>query len=127
MAFTFSHRSRRHLAEVHTDLERVMVEAIRTSPLDFAITEGRRSLAEQRALVAAGASQTLKSRHLDGKAVDVAVILGGRTRWDWPLYVKLADHILATAQRMGVALRWGGHWKSFRDGPHFELDRKVYP
>ena len=33
----------------------------------------------------------------------------------------------AAAKPKGVALIWGGDWPRLRDGPHFELDRKVYP
>lgn len=33
----------------------------------------------------------------------------------------------AAAKELGVLIVWGGDWTSFRDGPHFELDRKAYP
>jgi peptidoglycan L-alanyl-D-glutamate endopeptidase CwlK len=33
----------------------------------------------------------------------------------------------AAAAEEGVALVWGGDWKTFRDGPHFELSRTRYP
>jgi len=35
--------------------------------------------------------------------------------------------VKAAAKAEGVTLVWGGDWKGFPDGPHFELDRKVYP
>jgi hypothetical protein len=35
--------------------------------------------------------------------------------------------VKAAAEELGVALDWGGDWKKFKDGPHFELDRNVYP
>ena len=30
------------------------------------------------------------------------------------------------ARKEGVPSVWGGDWKTFKDGPHFELDRRVY-
>jgi peptidoglycan L-alanyl-D-glutamate endopeptidase CwlK len=91
------------------------------------VTEGLRTKERQRQLVAAGASRTMNSRHLTGHAVDVAALVGGKVRWDWPLYAVIAEHMKAAARELGVAIVWGGDWKSFRDGPHVELDRKRYP
>jgi peptidoglycan L-alanyl-D-glutamate endopeptidase CwlK len=125
--FKFSARSLRNLQGVHPDLVRVMHRAIATSPLDFMVTEGLRTEARQRQLVAAGASRTMNSRHLTGHAVDVAVLIGREVRWDWPLYSQLAVAIKAAAATEGVAITWGGDWPRFRDGPHYELDRRVYP
>jgi peptidoglycan L-alanyl-D-glutamate endopeptidase CwlK len=104
-----------------------MHRAIATSPLDFLITEGLRTEARQRELVAAGASKTMRSRHLTGHAVDVAVLIGREVRWDWPLYAQLSQTVKAAATAEGVAITWGGDWPRFRDGPHYELRRAEYP
>lgn len=120
-------RSRARLAGVHPALVAVVEEAARTSPVPFIITEGRRTPERQAALVRAGASRTLNSRHLTGHAVDVAARVEGRIRWDWPLYPRIAAAFKAAAQAQGVALVWGGDWPRLRDGPHFELDRKAFP
>ena len=122
-----SERWRARLKGVHPDLVGVIEEASGVSPIDFMVTEGLRTAARQAALVKAGASRTLNSRHLTGHAVDVAAVVDGVIRWDWPLYPRIAEAIKATAKRRGVAIVWGGEWRSLRDGPHFELDRKVYP
>lgn len=127
MIFEFSKRSNDRLIGVHPDLQRVMRRAISQSPVDFVITEGVRSKAKQAQLVAAGASQTMNSRHLTGHAVDVAAFVGKDVRWDWPLYAQIAKVVKAVAAEINVPIVWGGDWKSFRDGPHFELDRKRYP
>jgi hypothetical protein len=79
------------------------------------------------ALVRAGASRTKRSRHLTGHAVDVAALVEGQVRWDWPLYPRIAAAFKAAAVRQGTAIVWGGDWIRLRDGPHFELDRKVFP
>ncbi|KXX64192.1 M15 family metallopeptidase [Marichromatium gracile] len=125
--FRFSNRSERALADLHPDLIRVARRALELTEVDFVVTEGRRSEARQRALVAAGASRTLRSRHLTGHAIDVAAWIDGGVRWDWPLYPRIAAAFKAAAAELGVAIRWGGDWPRFRDGPHFELDRAVYP
>jgi len=127
MSHALSERSRARLKGVHPALVGVIEAAILTSPIDFMVTEGLRSQARQAALVRAGASRTLKSRHLTGHAVDVAALVDGAIRWDWPLYPRLAAHIKATAAARGVPIIWGGDWPRLRDGPHFELDRSVFP
>ena len=125
--FRFSLRSQRNLKQVHPDLVKVMSMAIITSPLDFAITEGYRTADRQKELVDAGASMTMNSRHLTGHAVDVAVFIGREVRWDWPLYERLAEHIKATAQKLVIPIEWGGDWKKFKDGPHYQLPWERYP
>jgi len=120
-------RSRARLAGVHPALVAVVEQAAQTSPVPFIITEGRRTPERQAALVRAGASRTLNSRHLTGHAVDVAARVEGRIRWDWPLYPRIAAAFKAAAQAQGVALVWGGDWPRLRDGPHFELDRRAFP
>ncbi|WP_269514320.1 M15 family metallopeptidase [Brevundimonas subvibrioides] len=127
MSFRLSSRSHARLKGVHPALVGIVEAAILTSPIDFMVTEGMRSPARQAALVKAGASRTLNSRHITGHAVDLAAVVEGQIRWDWPLYPRIAAHIKATAMTRGVALVWGGDWPRLRDGPHFELDRKVFP
>lgn len=120
-----SSRDMQRLAGVHPDLVRVISRA--RASADFIVTEGLRTEARQRQLVAAGASQTMHSRHLTGHAVDVAALVDGAVRWDWPLYDRLALVLKRAAVEEEVAIIWGGDWPKFRDGPHFELDRRRYP
>lgn len=119
-------RSERNLKGVHPDLVKVVHRAMKTAPGTFIITEGLRTLARQRQLLAAGASTTLKSRHLTGHAVDVAALVNGKVRWDWPLYARIATVMKDAANDLGVPIEWGGDWKKFKDGPHFQLPWKVY-
>ncbi len=127
MAYAFGARSLARLNGVHPDLVKVMKRAIGCSTLDFAIIEGKRTLATQKKYFAAGATRTMNSRHLTGHAVDVAPYVGGKIRWDWPLYHQLAKVIDKAAEEEGVKITWGGRWVSFRDGPHWELPWKSYP
>jgi len=123
----YSSRSKKNLAGVHPDLRRVIDRALQESPLDFIVIEGVRSEARQRQLVASGASQTMNSRHLTGHAVDLLPIGSNGAEFAWPLYHKLGPAVEAAAKAEGVAITWGGRWSKFRDGPHFELKRDVYP
>lgn len=127
MAFNLSLRSRMRLRGVHPDLVRVVERALNITEVDFTVTEGLRTAARQKELVAAGASQTMKSRHLTGHAVDLAALVAGQVRWDWPLYEKIAYAMKEAAIDLNVPVVWGGDWKTLKDGPHFELDRKYYP
>ena len=127
MGYAFSSRSLQRLEGVHPRLVALAREAIALSPVDFMVTEGLRSRARQAALVKAGASRTSRSRHLTGHAIDVAALVDGQVRWDWPLYPRIAAAFKAAAARQGTAIVWGGDWPTLRDGPHFELDRKAFP
>lgn len=127
MGFRLSERSMKRLVGVHPRLVALAREAIALSPVDFMITEGLRTKARQLALLRAGASRTKHSRHLTGHAIDVAAMVDGQVRWDWPLYPRIAAAFKAAAVRQGTAIVWGGDWPRLRDGPHFELDRQVFP
>lgn len=127
MAYAFGLRSRMNLRGVHKDLVAVAELALKYSPHDFTITEGLRSKARQKELVAAGASKTMNSRHITGHAIDFAVLVGGKVRWDWQLYPPVADAFKRAASELGVKIIWGGDWVRFRDGPHIELNRVAYP
>jgi peptidoglycan L-alanyl-D-glutamate endopeptidase CwlK len=115
------------LVGVHPDLIRVVRHAARDTPLPFTITCGVRTAAEQRKLVASGASQTMRSRHLTGHAVDLAALVDGKVAWDWPLYHRLAVVMKQAAAFEKVPIEWGGDWRSFPDGPHFQLPWAQYP
>ena len=125
--FSFGAKSKERLKGVHPDLVRVIEEAIKESPYDFFITQGLRTLEQQQALFNAGKSQTMRSRHLSGHAVDIAVIDNGTVTWDFDKYKAVADHIKAVAKLNDIPINWGGDWRSFKDGPHFELNKSVYP
>lgn len=123
----YSARSLKSLNGIHPDLRRVVDRALQDSPVDFIAIEGVRSEARQRELVASGASKTMNSRHLTGHAVDLLPIGPNGPEFAWPLYNKLGPAVEAAAAAEGVAITWGGRWSKFRDGPHFELKRDVYP
>jgi len=127
MSFTFSERSLRNLKEVHQDLQCLMHEAIKITPIDFGVIEGLRTVSRQKQLLKAGATTTMRSRHLTGHAVDVAVFVNGKIQWDWPLYESLSVYIKETAQKINVPIEWGGDWKTFKDGPHYQLPWQKYP
>ncbi len=116
---------RNKLAGVHPDLVRVINLGYQKSPIKFLITEGIRTKERQAQLVKAGASKTMKSRHLTGHAVDVAAIVDNEIRWDWPLYKTISQAVKAASMELGIPVEWGGDWK-FKDGPHFQLPWVKY-
>ena len=125
--FVLGKGSKAKLQGVHPDLVRVVELAITKTKVDFRVLEGLRTVARQRQLLAAGASRTMKSRHITGHAVDLGALVGGTVRWDWPLYHELARAMKEAAAELGVPLEWGGDWRTFKDGPHFQLPFKAYP
>lgn len=126
--FALGERDEERLAGLHSDLVRVVRRAAATAPMRFAVLEGLRSFDRQRELVARGASKTMNSRHLTGHAVDLAPLgPDGKVSWDWPLYHRLAPAVKEAAKAEGVPIEWGGDWRRFKDGPHWQLPWGAYP
>lgn len=115
MAFKLSKRSLSRLEGVHPDLVAVVKRSIELTKIDFGVTCGLRTLEEQKELVAKGASQTMKSKHLrqgDGysHAVDVVAYLGSRISWENNLYDDICDAMAIAAREVGCAIKWGAAW-----------------
>jgi peptidoglycan LD-endopeptidase CwlK len=147
--FKLSQRSLDTLEGVNPYLVGVVKRAIEITKVDFGVIEGLRTPERQRDLVQAGASQTMFSKHIQGKAVDLMAYIGPRASWELNLYDDIADAMKRAAQELQVPILWGGAWnvsdirdwegtmqeamnhyidvrraqgrKPFIDGPHFEL------
>jgi peptidoglycan LD-endopeptidase CwlK len=147
--FKLSKRSLDRLQGVDERMVEVVKYAIEVTTIDFAVTEGLRTVQRQRELVAKGASQTMNSKHIDGLAVDLVAYIGDRISWELNLYDNIADAMKIAAIDVGVPIRWGGAWqindirewdgtmqdamdqyvaqrraqgrRPFIDGPHFEI------
>jgi peptidoglycan L-alanyl-D-glutamate endopeptidase CwlK len=124
--------SEKFLIGVHPDLVKVMREARKR--VDFRVYEGLRTVEEQRKFFRQGSTKIdpdnpkhPKGRHLTGHAVDIIPLVNGKGRFDWPLYHAIAPVIKQVAKEHGVDIVWGGDWKKFPDGPHFELSYTKYP
>lgn len=149
MSYTLSSKSLSKLEGVNESLQRCVKKAIELTKVDFGVICGMRTLKEQQDLVAKGASQSLKSKHLEGLATDLMAYLGGRASWELNLYDDIADAMKEAAKLENVGIRWGAAWhiddirswdgtmeaamnayvdlrrgqgrRPFIDGPHFEL------
>ena len=146
--FTLSEKSLSKLEGVNQLLVDVVKLAIQFSRIDFTVTEGLRSKERQVQLVAEGRSRTLNSKHITGKAVDLAAIVDGKISWKFEHYIEIAIAMKKAAKMLGVEVTWGAVWdmpinevidlrtepakyaKRFSkasnrsplvDGPHFEL------
>lgn len=147
--FELSQRSLSRLEGVDNRLVKIVCRAIKITDTDFGVVQGLRTLEEQKALVEKGASQTMKSKHLDGIAVDLMAYVGGRGCWELSVYDNIAEAMQQAATEEGVAMRWGAAWnisdirawdgtmeeamnhyvdtrrsegrRPFIDAPHFEL------
>ena len=126
-------RDRDRLDGVHPDLVRVVEHVAKHGSRRFTVIEGTRTKARQAKMVARGASKTMNSRHIPaangyGHAVDLAPVdEQGKVSWAWPDYYPLAAEIKASAKACGVPIEWGGDWRSFKDGPHWQLPWRQYP
>lgn len=127
MAYQLGAKSLARLNGVHPDLVKVVKRAIGISEVDFTVLEGLRTLTRQKQLLAAGATKTLNSRHLTGHAVDLGALIAGSVRWDWPLYYKIASAMKQAAAELKIPVEWGGDWRTFKDGPHWQLPFANYP
>lgn len=149
MAFKLSQRSLGRLEGVKPELVDVVKRAIELTTVDFGVTEGVRTVERQKELVEKGASQTMKSKHITGDAVDLMAYIGGKGCWELNVYDEVADAMKAAAKELDVKIKWGAAWsvdclndwegtseeamnsyvdlrrsqgrRPFIDGPHFEL------
>jgi peptidoglycan L-alanyl-D-glutamate endopeptidase CwlK len=122
---SFGTRSTERLLTCDPKIQRVLYEAIKH--YDFSVVWGHRGQKAQDKAFALGHSKLKwpNSNHngMPSRAVDVVPYPDGFKNDDTEFYV-MATYILAAAAQEGVKLKWGGHWKSFRDLAHFELDRE---
>lgn len=115
MAFKLSQRSLSKLEGVHPKLVAVVKRAIETTDVDFGVTYGVRTLAEQERLVAEGRSQTMKSKHLiqpDGysHAVDLVAYFGSSVSWELNVYDNICDAMARAAEEEELPVKWGAAW-----------------
>ncbi len=121
------------LEGVHPDLVKMVQRAAQITEQPFVVLEGVRTVERQRRLYAKGASKTMNSRHIPGKngyghAVDLGALDEyGQVSWSWPLYYKIADAMKQAAKELDIPVEWGGDWRKFKDGPHYQLPWKQYP
>lgn len=116
-------RDRTRLVGVHPTLVRIVERARQAEP--FFVIEGLRTLARQQQLLSEGRSRTLQSRHLTGHAVDLAPM-----PLDWEnkaAFRSVAAAMQQAADELRARIRWGGSFRGFFDGPHFELDARDFP
>jgi len=85
-----------------------------------------RTKERQRELFAKGLSKTMNSRHLVGLAVDFAPLIDGDVTWKTPAFLPVIKAFKTASAELKIPIVSGGDWKTFRDFPHIELDRKVY-
>ena len=114
----FSERSKEHLSEIHPDLYHVVILARQLSEVPFEITDGLRTLEEQRHYYDTGKSKTMKSKHLTGLAVDVVPI---PVVWEPEAFYPIAIAMKQASDILDIPIVWGGDWRTFKDYPHFEL------
>lgn len=128
-----SSRDLKRLEGVHPDLVRVVTRAAEITDVPFMVVEGLRSRERQAQLLKERKSTTMNSRHLTGHAVDLVPLADTdgdgdiEISWRWQDYFRLAPVIKAVAVELGIALEWGGDWRDFKDGPHWQLPWKLYP
>ena len=132
MGYKLGTKSLSNLKGVHPDLVKVVKRAIELTECDFTVTEGLRTKERQAQLLKEKKTTTMNSRHLTGHAVDLAAWVipegsdKGTVSWDWKYYEQIADAMKKAALELKIPIEWGGDWKTFKDGPHFQLPFKQY-
>ena len=110
MTFKLSQRSLDKMEGVDSTLVEVVKEAIGLTKVDFGVTFGLRTLEQQKELYDSGRSQTMKSKHLDGRAVDLVAYFGSDVSWELNVYDDICDAMAEAARRNTLALKWGAAW-----------------
>ena len=102
----FGKRSKERLKGVDAKLVNVLNELVKI--MDVTIIEGLRTKKRQEELVKQGASKTKFSKHIEGKAVDVApypIDWKDRDRFHY-----MGGMIRGIAQQLNIPVRWRGDW-----------------
>ena len=110
MAFKLSSRSLKKLEGVNEQLVQVVKDAIELTKVDFGVTFGLRTLEEQKKLYESGRSQTMKSKHLEGRAVDLVAYFGSDISWELNVYDDICDAMAEAARRNTCSIKWGAAW-----------------
>ncbi|MDT9121152.1 M15 family metallopeptidase, partial [Escherichia coli] len=79
------------------------------------IVETKRTVEQQKKNVAKGASQTMRSYHLVGQALDFVPASGASIYWDRYSQAKYKN---AVKYAKSIGFTWGGDWTSLVDKPH---------
>ena len=129
---SFGYTSKSRLSTCHPLIQLVCNRIIETYDITIVQYGGFRTAAEQQRLFERGASKVEwpDSKHnntFEGRPYSLAVDIGP---WplDWdnlPEFHHMAGRVLQAADDLGIRLIWGGHWKTFKDYPHFELDPSM--
>ena len=123
--YKFGKRSRKRLKGVDARLVNVLNELIKI--MDVTVIEGLRSAERQEELLKKGATKVKYSKHMEGKAVDIApypIDWDDRDRFHY-----MGGMIRGIAKQLNVNVRWGGDWDSdgevkdnnFDDLVHIEI------
>ena len=126
MSFKLGKRSLSNLEGVHPDLVKVVNRAIELTQVDFTVIEGLRTKERQAQLLKEKKTTTMNSRHITGHAVDIAAWVNDTISWDWKYYHQIADAMKKASKELNIDTEWGGDWKKFPDGPHFQLTWSNY-
>lgn len=123
--FKFSDKSIQLLNTVDKRLGILANEVLKISKIDFGISFGWRSQAEQQKLFYRGASQCdgiiNKSKHQEGKAFDFICYVNGKVTWEKKYYYYIAGLLQAKSQELEYNTTWGGFW-SFEDAGHCQIN-----
>lgn len=120
--YRFSKNSLDNLKGIDTRLIIMAGLMLDASVYDFVVTEGLRTVERQKFLVSKGKSQTMNSKHIIGKAFDIAILVDGKANWEYKHYKAFADDFKRIAKFLNFNVTWGGDWHSFVDCPHFQIN-----
>ncbi|ECB9463748.1 TPA_asm: M15 family peptidase [Listeria monocytogenes] len=102
---------------------RKLLDWAENSGIEVLIYETIRTKEQQSANVASGASQTMRSYHLVGQALDFVMAKGKTVNWGGYRSAN-AKKFIAKAKALGFT--WGGDWDGFVDNPHLQFEYKGY-
>ena len=120
--YKFGRQSRERLKGVDSRLINVLNELIKM--MDVTIIEGLRSAERQKELLAKGATKVKYSKHMEGKAVDLAPYPIDWKNRDGFYY--MGGMIRGIAKQMGINIRFGGDWDSDGDTKDNNFDDLVH-
>ena len=119
---SFSKRSTDNLATCHRDLQKVAHEAIKH--FDFTVICGHRGKAEQQKAFREKKSklQWPLSRHNKLPSLAMDCVPHPLNWQDKASFDKMGAVMKEAAKTVGVKIKWGGDFRDWYDGPHFQIE-----
>ena len=123
-------RSNKSISNIDPRLAVIIGAVLAEGKVDFTVTHGFRTKEEQQSLYAKGRTKLgkivtkcdgikRKSYHQTGKVIDFIPYPFNGNWNDTEQFKRVGEELVRVGRVLEYKCSYGGHWKSFKDWPHF--------